>query len=168
MMTLKHAKSLAVACALAVLASACGLSAFAKDSHTGQKTGQKFGAKKEEFRKEFYDEVKATPEQRKKLDELNTQFETEVNPLRQSFWDKKKSLVVYVISPHSTQTEAMQKEAEIDQLKTKIDKLYLDHVFQKKAVLTPEQQQKAADFFKRKSDEWHKKMEEKESTETKG
>ncbi len=167
-MTFKHAQHLAVACALAVLASVCGLSAFAKDSHTGQKTGQKFGAKKEEFRKEFYDEVNATSEQRKKLDELNTQFETEVNPLRQNLWDKKKSLMVYVVSPHSTKAEAMQKESEIEQLKTQIDKLYLEHTFQKKAVLDPMQQQKAADFFKRKSEEWHQKMEEKESTEKKG
>lgn len=167
-MLLKAVQSRVIACAMAITAAGCGISAFAESGNLGQKITQKFAPKKEEFMQEFYEEVKATPEQRKKMDDLHTQFEGEVKPLRQTLWDKKKSLMVYVVSPHSSEAEALQKEAEIEQLKSKMDKLYVQHAFQKKAVLNPEQQQKAADFFKKKSDEWHHKMEEKESTEQKG
>ncbi|MCE3236376.1 MAG: Heavy-metal resistance [Vampirovibrio sp.] len=116
--------------------------------------------KKEAKMKEFYQEVNATPEQRAKLDTMHTQFESQVKPLREEMWTKKKALMNYMASPNANKSEAMRREEEITQLKTKVDQLYIDHAFQKKAVLTPEQQKKAETFMQKETQKWDEKRKE--------
>lgn len=118
----------------------------------------KMQQKKEEKMKEFYQEVNATSEQRQKMDALHTQFESQVKPLRQELWDKKKSLMTYMASPNANKSEAMRREEEITQIKTKVDQLYIDHAFQKKALLTPEQQKKAETYVQKQTEKWEEKI----------
>lgn len=146
-------KSLAMTAVLTGVIVNSALSAQADPMTKPGKASQKM----EEKKQEFYQAVNATPEQKKKLEDLNTQFKTQAKPVQQEMWDQKKDLMKYMASPTATKAEAMKKEESITQLKTKLDQMYIDHAFEKKAILTPDQQKKAETFIQQQTQKWEEK-----------
>ena len=116
----------------------------------GQQEGQ------QKMMDEFYKAVDATDAQKTQLNTMHQQFETQMKPLQDSMRQKKKDLMTYMASPQANQAEAMRREAEITELQGQMGRMKVQHMFQKKAVLTPEQQQKASVFMQQKQAEWHK------------
>lgn len=114
-------------------------------------------AKKEETKAEmkadFFKHINATPDQKKKIEALDTQYKAKIDPLEKQMWDKKKSLMSYVCMPNSKKEEALKQEGEVVDLKSQIGQLYIEQAYTQKSYLTPEQQQKASEFYSEKMKE---------------
>lgn len=111
--------------------------------------------KKTEIKDDFFKTINATPEQKKKIEALDSQYRAKIEPLEKQMWEKKKALMSYVSAPNSNKTQALQQHSEVTNLKSKIGQLYIEQAYTQKTYLTPEQQKKAATFYEKKSKEWH-------------
>lgn len=109
--------------------------------------------KKAEMKEDFFKRINATPDQKKKIDALDTQYKAKIDPLEKQMWDKKKSLMSYVSMPNSKKEEALKQEGEVVDLKSQIGQLYIEQAYTQKTYLTPEQQQKASEFYAEKMKE---------------
>lgn len=119
-----------------------------------------FHKKHDEIQKQFLDEINATPDQRQQIEATNKNFESQVDPIRTELQQKRKALMEYLATPDATKEEALKQQAAIDDLKARQSQLMIDHTFNKKALLNPDQQQKAKAFFEKKNEEWQKKHNE--------
>jgi Spy/CpxP family protein refolding chaperone len=109
--------------------------------------------KKAEMKEDFFKHINATPDQKKKIEALDTQYKAKIDPLEKQMWDKKKSLMSYVSMPNSKKEEALKQEGEVVDLKSQIGQLYIEQAYTQKSYLTPEQQQKASEFYSEKMKE---------------
>ncbi|WP_373531372.1 Spy/CpxP family protein refolding chaperone [Vampirovibrio sp.] len=140
---------------LAVTLMVGGLAPALADHHTGPHTAEK-AEKKEKMKEDFFKEINATDDQKAKIQALDTQYRAKIDPLEKQMWDKKKSLMAYVVTPGSDKAQALQQEAELIEIKSQIGNLYIEQAYTQKSHLTPEQQKKAAAFYEEKA----KKMKE--------
>ena len=121
---------------------------------------------KAEMKQDFFKKINATPDQKKKIEALDAQYEAKREPLEQQMWDKKQALMSYVSMPNSDKSQAMQQHAEITDLKSQIGQLYIEQAYTQKSYLTPTQQTKAAEFYKEKSQEWKEEGEKEDKKES--
>lgn len=138
--------------------SSASLPALADDH--GKMHGM-MGEHKKEMMDEFFDAVDATDTQKTQLRDLSKQYEAQTKPLMTTKMQKKHDLMQYISTPQSSQDEAMKREQEIIDIENQLGRMHIQHAFQKKAILTPEQQQKAATFMREQQEKWHKNMQDK-------
>lgn len=112
---------------------------FKKDSET-----------KAEMKEDFFKHINATPDQKKKIEALDTQYKAKIDPLEKQMWEKKKALMSYVSMPNSNKEQALKQEGEVVDLKSQIGQLYIEQAYTQKSYLTPEQQLKASEFYSEK------------------
>ena len=105
---------------------------------------------------EFYDAIDATDAQEDQLEALHQQSMTQMKPVKEAVFERKADLAVYILSTGATKEEALRREAELQQLKAQMGQMAIEEAFAKKAILSPEQQQKAAAFLQKKASEMKK------------
>ncbi len=157
-------KKMGIAMALLGTMTLTSVAVFAEEPMHGGPSPEKMEAHKKEMMDEFFSKIDATPAQKKQIEALHTQFELQKEPIEKAMWQQRKELMLYTYSPSATKDGAMQKEAQIDQLKSQLGNLEIEMAFAKKAVLTPEQQKKASDLLEDKSEKMekmHEKFQEK-------
>lgn len=147
---MKHKIAIAL---LAMTLTVGGLSPALADHHKGHDK-----EKKEEMKEDFFKQVNATDEQKKKIQALDVQYRAKIDPLEKQMWDKKQALMSYVAMPNSDKAQALQQQAEVVNLKSQIGELYIEQAYTQKTYLTPEQQKKAAAFYEEKAEEMKEEM----------
>ncbi len=109
---------------------------------------------------EFQQKVGLSDAQKKKVDALHEASEAKTKPMMQEMMSKRKALYEYLANTDATEIAALSKQAEINEIRNQISQEHIKTMFQVKAVLTPEQQQKAADLMREKMAEFEKKKEQ--------
>jgi Spy/CpxP family protein refolding chaperone len=113
-------------------------------------------AKHEKMKEDFFKHIEATDAQKKKIQALDSEYRAKIDSLEKQMWDKKKSLMSYVVMPGSNKAQALSQQAEVMSLKSQIGALYIEQAYTQKSYLSAEQQKKAASFYEEKA----KKMKE--------
>lgn len=103
---------------------------------------------KEAMMADFEKTVGVNEEQKKKLEAIRQEAETQNKPLMESLSAKHKALFDYMAATDATEAEALAKQTEINDLQAKLSQQHIRCMFRMKAVLTPEQQQKAAQMMR--------------------
>jgi Spy/CpxP family protein refolding chaperone len=122
--------------------------------------------KKQEMMDEFFKTIDATPEQKKQILALHEKYDAQAEPLKKSLFQGKKELMTYVFTPGATPEEAARRQDALEQNQDQLESLELKAAFEKKAVLTPEQQKKAIAFFDEKAEKMEQKHDEMKQKET--
>ena len=144
----------------AIVLSSTASMALAHDGWDGMKP-----EKKQELMEDFFKAINASPEQKKQFVALHEKYAAETEPLKKSIWDGKQDLMNYVFTSSSTPEEAARREGVIEQSQSQLQGLELKAAFDKKAILTPEQQKKAVAFFDDKAEKMQEKHEQKQQKE---
>jgi Spy/CpxP family protein refolding chaperone len=139
----------------AIVLSSAGSLALAHEGWDNMKP-----EKKQELMDDFFKAINATPDQKKQFVALHEKYATETEPLKKSIWDGRQSLMDYVFSASSTPEEAARRQDSIEQNEKQLQDLELKAAFDKKALLTPEQQKKALAFFDDKAEQRQEKHEQ--------
>lgn len=113
---------------------------------------------KQEMMDEFMQSVNATDEQKTQLKGIHDKYEPQMQQLHQALWKQKQDLMMYVFTPQATEAHAKELQEQMADSKERLNALTLQAAFEKKAVLTPEQQAKAREFMTKKSQEMQTKM----------
>jgi len=116
---------------------------------------------RQEMQDEFFDATDATDDQKVKLRSINAKYAPQISSVQQDLMRQKKDLTLYIFSPEATETEAKTRQEKMVEGKTKLDELMLQATFEKKAILTPEQQVKARAFWEKEAAKVSEKIQDK-------
>jgi Spy/CpxP family protein refolding chaperone len=119
------------------------------------------GSMKSAMMADFEEKIGLSEDQKKKFAEIRKEGEAKAKPLADQMFAKRRALYEYLADPNATETEALAKQGEIDALRSQLSQQRLSGMFRLKAVLTPEQQKKAAELMQAKLAECDKKKAEK-------
>lgn len=108
---------------------------------------------------ELEEKIGMTAEQKQQAEQIKADYRAQIDPLTKNVWEKRKAMMEFALTPGSSEADTLARQDELTQLQAQVDKLRMESLFKMKALLTPEQQQKAFDLAKEKMDA-HKKHHE--------
>lgn len=99
---------------------------------------------------EFEEKLGLSEAQKQQFAAIRKEGEEAAKPLADEMFAKRKALYEYLADPNATETEALARQGEINALRNQLSQRRLSGLFKLKAVLTPEQQKKAAELMQQK------------------
>ena len=112
---------------------------------------------------DFLTSIGVTEDQKKQMKDLREASRKDAEPIHQSLRDQRKDLMGYINSPDATETGALEKEQAIDKLQAQLSERRIKSMFQTRAILSAEQQQKLSAHMKEKMEHWKAEHPEKTS-----
>lgn len=118
---------------------------------------------RQEMQDEFFDATDATDAQKEKLRAVQAKYAPQISSVRQDLMRQQKDLTLYIFTPEATEADAKTRQEKMVEGKAKLDELMLQAAFEKKAILTPEQQVKARAFWDKEAAKVNEKIQDKEN-----
>lgn len=101
---------------------------------------------------EIFAEIGVSIEQRQKIDTIMQDSRTKEQLVHKCMHEKKKTLMQYLTDSQATKAQALIYTKEISCLHNQLSEIRIDSIFEVKKILTPQQQQKMAEYHKKHSE----------------
>lgn len=99
---------------------------------------------------QFDEKIGLSESQKTQFSQIRKEGEEQAKPVAEALFAKRRALYEYLSEPQATEAGALAKQAEINELRNQLSQQRLSGMFRLKAVLSPEQQQKAAELMRGK------------------